>query len=226
MTPSRWTLFEMGHLMRLNEQEHMNLMSTILDDVQAALAEACSPDEVVALGPRHAGRSRRFVGALAARMRAAYQGNSDVAVLSKHYAGNRARFGLNELLFDILVCETFEVPAAVSARHLTVIRKAILAVESELEEDSREAIRDFNKLILCTADTKLFIGPRVFDQQAFLVPLARAAAHCSGRVLAVFVPHPSDWGSGKSMAPAIGYYWDATRWSELPSCSGGSSIGS
>jgi hypothetical protein len=136
-------------------------------------------------------------------------------VLSKDFAGNRERFGLNELMLDILACEVRDVPAAVSTRKLTVVTKGILAVESEFARNSRQAIRDFNKLVLCHAEYKVFIGPRISNERAVMTLLGEAAMYCTGCVLIALVPHPSDWSRERPMQAVVGYTWRSAKWQKI-----------
>lgn len=66
-------------------------------------------------------------------------------------------------------------------------------MESEFARDTGEAVADFNKLVLGSAQNKLFIGPQVHDPQSFLNVLIPAAKSCSGSVFAALVPHPDRW---------------------------------
>lgn len=191
------------------------LPKRVLADVRVALSAAASmPDKSGPLGPIHAARSRNFVEALADRLRGVYQDDPQIAVLSKYFAGNRERFGLNELLFDVLVCRTDMTRSANGSTPLTVVTGGILAVESEFAEDSREAMFDFNKLVLCASEYKLFIGPRVRDEAAFLRPLGEAAARCGGTVFVVLVPHPRKWDAA-DVLEAKGYRWADHGWTAL-----------
>jgi hypothetical protein len=133
------------------------------------------------------------VEALADQFRAQYKPQATVRVLSKHFGLYREEFGLNELLFDVLVCDTSSVHSARDSVSLTFVTRALWAVESEFARDTRQAIFDFNKLVLAAADSKLFVGPLVRDETAFLAPLLAPAARCSGDVFAALVPHPSEW---------------------------------
>jgi hypothetical protein len=188
---------------------------SILAEVQAALSVAAAKaDAGKKTGDIHRARSKNFVEALADRLRAAHQPDPQVAVLSKHFAENRKLFGLNELLFDILVCRTATTRSANGSHTLTYITNAVLVVESEFERNSREAMFDFNKLVLAASETKLFVGPRVSEETAFLKPLAQAAAHCGGVVLVALVPHPADWKAGARL-DVSGYQWTNGGWASL-----------
>ncbi len=193
----------------------MGSWADILVEVTAALfAAAAIPVEEKDPGRLHAARSRNFVEALADRLRATYRDDPQIDVLSKHFPGNRERFGLNELLFDILVCRTRQTGSANGSKQLTVVTAAIMAVESELARDSRQAMYDFNKLVLCSSEFKLFVGPRVANEAAFLAPLGKAAACCGGSVFAVLVPHPSEWSNSETLVVS-GYRWQNMAWAAL-----------
>lgn len=99
---------------------------------------------------------------------------------------------MNELLFDILVCEIAFVPSAVHKKDLTFITGAIWQIESEFAKNSRHAIHDFNKLVIGSAPNKLFIGPIVKDIEAFTRTLLSPALRCAGSVLLALVTHPRD----------------------------------
>jgi hypothetical protein len=187
----------------------------LIAEVRAALSVAAAKaDAGKKTGDIHRARSKNFVEALADCLRAVHQADPGIAVLSKHFAQNRKRFGLNELLWDILVCRTAATRSAKGSKTLTYITKALLAVESEFARDSREALFDFNKLVLSGSDTKLFVGPRVADEMAFLNPLGQAAAHCGGVVVVALVPHPADWKPGARL-DVNGYQWANGAWAAL-----------
>lgn len=142
---------------------------------------------------RHALRSRAWVAALADAFRVHYRGDPDVRVGSKHDPSNRREFGLNELLYDVLVCRVGTAPAANNPSPLTYVREALWQVESEFARDSRQAVYDLNKLVLGAAPHKLLVGPQVSDEARFLAALLPAARCCSGEVYVALVPHPAQW---------------------------------
>jgi hypothetical protein len=67
-----------------------------------------------------------------------------VRVFSKHHTGNRLDFGLNELLYDVLVCRIGRVLSAVHRKELLYIDQALWQVESEFACDSGQALKDLN----------------------------------------------------------------------------------
>lgn len=162
--------------------------------LEAALANAHQqPDEGDGLSLIHRNRSKHFVEALVAQFRQLYSDRPIVRVLSKHHKLYRNEFGLNELLFDVLVYDTSSVHSARNAASLTFVTQGLWAVKSEFARDTRQAIFDFNKLVLAVTKSKLFIGPIVADEEDFLEPLLGSAARCGAEVLAALVTHPSDW---------------------------------
>jgi hypothetical protein len=181
--------------------------------VQSAFNRAVQASEDASLPPRlrHRERSKRFVEALADHLRSHYRHRANVAVLSKHYAANRPRFGLNELLYDVLVCETDEIASAENDGRLTFVTRGLWAIESEFARNSREAVFDFNKLVLASADAKLFVGPLTADPEAFLRPLAGPGAYCSGKLFVALAPHPRVWDP-KGPAAVSMWEWRSHTW--------------
>jgi hypothetical protein len=159
----------------------------------------------------HRERSSLFVENLATQLRRHSWDWDDVVVLSKHIGTNRERFGLNELLFDILVCRTAHTSSASRNEDLTYVTRGLWAIESELARDSREAILDFNKLVLASCENALFVGPQVADEVAFLKPLAAAAAHCSANVHLALIPHPSVWNEESALG-VRSFNWRDDKW--------------
>jgi hypothetical protein len=107
------------------------------------------------------------VTCLAQALRDAHK-DPDIAVMSMNLFSDdgdsiekvRAQFGMQELLFDVVVFEKGEV-VATGGELLCFVRKGLWIVESELARNSRQALYDFNKLVLGNATNKLFVGPQV-----------------------------------------------------------------
>lgn len=141
----------------------------------------------------HQNRSRIWVETLAEKFREHFKDDSDILVFSKYHALHRKDFGLNELLHDIVVCRVDKVKSATHKKDLYYVREVIWQIESEFARDSRQALIDFNKLVLGSAQEKLFIGPIVKDTKSYLETLRPAALSCQGNVHIALVPHPRDW---------------------------------
>ena len=149
----------------------------------------------------HRNRSREWVETLADEFRKSYEGESNVRVFSKHNESNRTEFGMNELLYDVLVCRVATTTSAKRGAELFYVEEALWQVESEFARNSREALFDFNKLVIGSAKSKLFIGPQVNDAQAFLDVLRAPAQHCTGDVYVALVPHPKEWDGDQVHIP-------------------------
>lgn len=141
----------------------------------------------------HAARSRDFVAALGDQLGALHAEEPDVRVFTKHDERNRGEFGMNELLYDVTVCRTASVDSTAQGKRLHYVQAPIWHVESELAKDSRQALFDFNKLVLGAAPLNLFVGPIVHDVESFLDVLRTPASCCQGRVFAALIPHPREW---------------------------------
>lgn len=166
-------------------------LRALLDDslakARAADVEGATPQQL------HSRRSRTWVETLAHGFRTYYVDDPSVRVFSKYHPDYQLEFGLNELLYDILVCQVDTVKAGRGDKDLYYIKHVLWQVESELAKNTRQALYDFNKLVLGTADTKLFIGPHVHDEPAYLATLLPAARACTNAVFAALMPHPAVW---------------------------------
>jgi hypothetical protein len=149
----------------------------------------------------HRGRAIAWVNALAQQFVPLYPRHDGFRVFSKYDESNRADFGLNELLFDVAVCEVAQAPSVRSQHALVYVKRAVWQIESEFAKNSREAVWDFNKLVLGSAPNKLFVAPVTAKPGAFRDALLPVAGCCSGRVFLAVVPHPEDWDKGR--APEI-----------------------
>ncbi len=175
--------------MELTEQDIKQLLQESL-----VLAQA-EPDKGDSTQKRNQNRSRSWVSILAAQLKAQYSTNSDIRVFSKYDKANRKDFGLNELLYDIVVCRVDEVASSTHKKKLYYIKDTIWQVESEFAHDSRQALIDFNKLVLGSAQNKLFIGSQVRKgkEDLLLNVLKPAARVCTGHVYVALIPHPAKW---------------------------------
>jgi len=168
--------------------------------LQEALKQAQSePDAGETRQKIHLNRSRSWVKAVARQLKKRYEGDSEVRVFTKSDDSHRKDFGLNEMLYDILVCRVGEVESPLHKKKLYVIREVLWQVESELAHNTRSSLVDFNKLVLGSAENKLFIAShgRKGAEDSLLKVLQPAATHCTGDVYVGMIPHPAKWpGSG------------------------------
>ena len=183
----------------------MNVVSA----VNTALANAhVTPDVGETPGRIHRNRSEAFVEALAAEFRAEYSSRVNVAVFSRHHADNRHQLGLNEFLVDVAICGIEFMPSGVADRMLTYLTSNLWAVKSEFARDSRKAVFDFNKLVLSSAEQKLFVGSAVGDEAWYLGFLGHVADFCTGSVFVALVPHPDEWDASPHLECRV---WTRTR---------------
>ena len=182
----------------------ITMIRNALSSAMAVQVEAGSPSGI------HRKRSSNWVESLAQEFREYYK-NDSVKVFSKEYKKNRADFLINELLFDVCVCRVGKVASNTHKKKLYYVKEALWQVESEFAKDSRQALVDFNKLVLGAAKNKLFIGPHVHDTESFINVLLPPAAACSGSVFLCLLPHPSEWHSGNDALIELFEYFDG-KW--------------
>jgi len=164
--------------------------------LQEALKKAQSePDAGETTQRINSNRSRYWLKALAEQFQKRYEGDSEIRVFSKTDPSNRKDFGLNELLYDVVVCRVSEVESSVRGKKLLFIKEVLWQVESEFAHNSRSTLVDFNKLVLGSAQNKLFIGSqgRKGKEDSLLNVLKPAARVCAGHVYVALISHPAKW---------------------------------
>ena len=164
--------------------------------LQEALQQAQSgPDTGETTQKINLNRSQSWVKALAEQFKKRYEGDTDIRIFTKSDYSNRRDFGLNELLYDILVCRVGEVESSMHKKRLCFINEVLWQVESEFAHNTRSALVDFNKLVLGSAKNKLFVASQVRKgtENSFLKVLQPAAQYCTGDVYVGMIPHPSNW---------------------------------
>jgi hypothetical protein len=134
-----------------------------------------------------------------------------VKVFHRKNLEHRDKFLLNEFLHDICIARTGLTRAARHDTDVPVVKRVLWQVESEFDSNTREAAKDFNKLIAGRADRKLFVGPYKGN-----TPQALSAARSYRSVLRSIresaeqgreeewylgiVPHPARWNRDESHA--------------------------
>lgn len=195
----------------IKKDKELNMCSVLRIALQEAQGMEVEDGEK---GSVHQLRSRNFVACLAKGLKQAFVGRDNVVSMSKHDTEHRARFGLNELLFDVAVFEYDSVMSGKSRKELFFVRKGLWIVESEFAKNKREALFDFNKLVLGCAENKLFIGPRTTDESDYLRVLGEAAKHCTGSLYLALIPHPSEWPADVDATVNV-WKWKAEKWEHL-----------
>ena len=130
-------------------------------------------------------------------------------------------FKRNELLHDITVCAIDEIPSLQRTKNnlvmLPVIRKVIWQVESEFNGNTREIAIDFNKLILGSAENKLFICAERKNEKILLDDiLKKLAIHCNGNVYLCLLAHPRNWNPNDNKPDTIKFWaFVGKEWQEV-----------
>ena len=185
----------------------LNVHSIVVNALQQSRTKDAVGDSS---GVINRNRSSEFVKQLAAEYNKFYEGDEAIRVLSSGNNSNRTEFGLNELLYDVTVCSVTNIESSKQGKQLTLVTQTLWSVESELRRDSREAIYDFNKLVMSNADNKLFIGPLVDDIDSYISVLSKAAKYCEGSLYLALIPHPSTWNE-TSIQPLV-WSWIEDEW--------------
>lgn len=168
-----------------------NLLIQLLDRTINQLA--CSKIETTNLRKLHREKSKNFVEQLANSFRDYYKSNHNIRTFSKHYYEQRKEFGLNEYLYDILVCEFDILSSHNTLSSLYYIKHSLWSIESEFSPNRKEALKDFNKLVISNSENKLFIGPLNPINEKYINTLLPAAKNCNGNVYVCLLTHPSEW---------------------------------
>ena len=158
-------------------------------------------------------KAANWVDCLARGFQSQYQA-ANQRVFWRKNPSNQKEFSLNELLFDIAVCEVQWVPSVAKRTQLPFVAKCYWQVESELnDKNSREITKDFSKLVMGKSDSKLFISSFSDPRRERTKELcAKIARYCRGNLYLCFIPHPRDWG--KNSNPEV-LRWAGDHWCPL-----------
>ena len=175
--------------MTFTEQDVKQLLQESLQQAQSESDQGETKQKI------NAHRSLSWVKALAEQLKKKYEGDDEIRVFTKSDYSNREDFGLNELLYDVLVCRIGVVQSSVHKNELLFIKEVLWQIESEFAHNTRNSLIDFNKLILGSGKNKLFVASQVKKgtENLFLKVLKSAALYCSGDVYVGMIPHPSNW---------------------------------
>jgi hypothetical protein len=147
-----------------------------------------------------ADRSQRWLNALNDELRESYHRAGDAAVrsLCKACSDNKAEFGLNELLHDVCVIRIDTVESHLHKKLLPYVKDVLWQIESEFNSSGTEVAIDFNKLILGSAQNKLYVGPLKSGTIASIKTVhAKFAGACQGNVYLALLPTPESWPTPK-----------------------------
>ena len=163
-------------------------------------------------------RSQEWVSALAKEFQSEYHDEEIHRVFWQRNKRNREQFGINEFLFDVMVCSVSQVESLQPRSNpLDFIDQCHWQVESEFNrKNSRAVVVDMSKLVVGSAENKLFIASHRSSRKGernLLNLCARIARRCGGNVYFAFVAHPAEWESNPE-APVL-YEWETGDWIEM-----------
>ena len=193
---------------------HRGNLSQVINNAWARATRAAADEGD--RGKRNRERSQQWVCELAEEFRNEYHNKSLHRVFWHGNKDNQEQFGLNEFLFDVMVCSVSGVESLQrQSNRLDFIDQCHWQVESEFNRDnSRAIIVDMSKLVVGSAENKLFIASHRDRLAPDLLELcARIARRCSGNFYLAFVAHPEDWASDPK-EPVL-YEWLAGDWEPI-----------
>ena len=165
---------------------------------------------------QNANRSKKWMCKLAEGFAHEYGDEDRHRTFWRGSKANREHFRRNEFLFDLMVCSVSETESMQRRSNpLESIDQCHWQVESEFHRgDSREVIVDMSKLVLGSAQNKLFIAAyRDSNGERLKEMCGATASRCSGNVYFAFVCHPADWVVAP-MAPSV-FEWLAGDWEAI-----------
>lgn len=87
------------------------------------------PEDARSRNILHRERSKRWVHSLGLKLQKAHPSRLNIRVFWRGNDANRSDFGLNELLYDISVCEVAVVESASQGKRLQFVRSVIWQIE-------------------------------------------------------------------------------------------------
>lgn len=165
---------------------------------------------------QNANRSKKWMRELAEGFSSEYSDENRHRIFWRGSTANREHFRRNEYLFDLMVCSVSETESLQrKSNRLEFIDQCYWQVESEFHRgDSRQVIVDMSKLVLGSAQNKLFIAAHRDSNEKRLKRMCGAiASRCSGNVYLAFVCHPADWVDAPR-DPSV-FEWLAGDWETI-----------
>ena len=164
-------------------------------------------------------RSEAWVTALATQFQAYYPRTTGHRVFWKGSTCNQTHFRLNEFLFDIAVCSVSTTRSLErQPRELEFVSDCHWLVESEFRRNTRAVVVDMSKLVVGSAENKLFVAAHRpgGGNGAMLDRCAPIAERCRANVFFLFVSHPEDWATARVLDPSL-HEWTTSEWRALRS---------
>ena len=191
----------------------INLCQILRDaysDARASTINDSKPHTHSKLSEIHSARSSAWVEHLAHALAnhesggKQAEGKNEVRPFYRGYSKESQHFDLTEFLHDICIARIGTVPANIHDTRRDTVKGVLWQVESEFSSDSREAVKDFNKLVAGSGRNKLFIGPYLAKSTQALSAacgyrkvlrsvLIDADIRTDEKWYLGIVPHPKQW---------------------------------
>ena len=160
-------------------------------------------------------RSKKWMSSLGKQFRSQYDLPGKDRVFWIGNPENKCDFGLQEMLFDLAVCQISTVNSY-RKKQLHFITKCHWLIESEFnQKNSREIVKDMSKLVMGSSENKLFVAShKPTDPEwgnGILNMCSKIAKHCDGKLFFCFIAHPEDWGEQPTPPPSV-HEWIDGDW--------------
>ena len=137
------------------------------------------------------------------------EGKNEIRPFYRAHSIDTQDFGLTEFLHDICIARIGTVPANIHNTKLDTVKRVFWQVESEFSSNTREEVKDFNKLVAGSGENKLFIGPYLGDSSKALSAASGYREVLRSVLIDVdirsdenwylgIVPHPERWASNEA----------------------------
>lgn len=192
--------------------------------IQAAWREALNSSQDIGVesdqGKINSERSKKWMNSLGRQFESQYDSKDD-RVLWIGNRDNKGDFGMQEMLFDMVVCRISRVNSLRNRTPLHFVAKCYWQIESEFNRDnSTEIVKDMRKLVLGSSKNKMFVASHKSTGQEWenrvLTMCSKIAKCCDGKLFFCFIAHPEDWSKKSAPSPSI-YQWINGAWKRLRS---------
>ena len=174
----------------------------------------------------HSQRAKKWVESLGKEFKKEYNDPENARVFWDGNTENKGDFCLQEMLFDVAVCEISTVESVTLEKPLPFFTRCHWQIESELNQgNSRAIVIDMSKLVMGSSENKLFVASHKLKgdstdsewESGILEMCKKIAQCCDGKLFFCFIAHPKDWDNESVPAPSI-YRWINGNWVQQLLC--------
>ena len=182
------------------------------------------PPKLTKDGWIHSQRAKKWVESLGKEFKKEYNDPENARVFWDGNTENEGDFNLQEMLFDLSVCEISTVESVTHEKPLPFVARCHWQIESELNQgNSRAIVIDMSKLVMGSSENMLFVASHKGTihkgktwETRVLEMCKKIAKCCDGRLFFCFIAHPKDWVKKSAPLPSI-YQWTKDDWEPLRS---------